>query len=868
MSSFSPSSSSRPPSRILFSIASSLLIGVGRAATFPNVTTTTMSSGSVNNSSSNATAMFKDVSAVLSLPLRRVESRGVGTPSLARRYFATEVLGVYGAAYFAELTIGTDAANPQTVDVLIDTGSFELWVNPNCSATDVTEYCEAFGHYDPTLSSTAQDLGTGFGIEYGEGSASGSYYTDDVFISGARIQDQQFGVSNSSSDVWFGILGLGRGQGGGVIDYPSVVDSLDAQGYTNSKLFSLDLGGQNAPSAAVTGEMVFGGVDTNKYVGNLAKIPTDPSDPHYAVTLTSLTLNPDPNTNAPVSRRQSPPITDPSFPLSVVVDSGTTLSLLPESLVSAIAAQFPGAQSDDNGGYTVPCDLRNGTGTVDFGFAGDGGSTVTITVGYSDFIWYGGDSCFLGVWYTEDIGVWILGDTFLRGAYVTFDQDNNALYMAEYVPCGDGSNLVPVPAGPDAAANIPGSCDTPTVAQRLPVATTTLEGGGIDPDCTDSPMLPPPASTVDRAVPGPNSPDFRDEDCDENESEEHRFAYSMDYSIGYSMGETFTASETFTSTFYRHFEYTMSEQVMTSHEMVVTTYCPGDIVTPPAPVSLPTPAAAKIETTPTTIATQTRPEIDVTRVAATVTQTLVTTERCETNTYTITSCDSVSAAGCTVGAITTEMVTILETVHVLAQQNPSLGLSTFPMSPPTFTPSVSVSVSLPHDFNPSYPTPQFSAAPSITTTTRSTSLPAPAPAQEQPQGQQLPQQQQQQQQRPQQQHPTISPGTTINNLTWTFTNTTAPNNAIAGIPNFASSNNNNSSNSNSNTTINAGIAVATPTRPNPNVYSYSRTSTATPAGQSTYTIPIASSGAGRRGTGMGMGMGMVAVAALVWGVVL
>lgn len=65
----------------------------------------------------------------------------------------------------------------------------------------------------------------------------------------------------------------------------------------------------------------------------------------------------------------------------------------------------------------MPCDLRNGTGTVDFAFAGDGGSTVTITVGYSDFIWYGGDSCFLGVWYTEDIGVWILGDTFLRGAY-------------------------------------------------------------------------------------------------------------------------------------------------------------------------------------------------------------------------------------------------------------------------------------------------------------------------------------------------------------------------------------------------------------------------------------------------------------------
>jgi hypothetical protein len=31
--------------------------------------------------------------------------------------------------------------------------------------------------------------------------------------------------------------------------------------------------------AAITGEMVFGGVDTNKYAGLLHKVPTDPSDP-------------------------------------------------------------------------------------------------------------------------------------------------------------------------------------------------------------------------------------------------------------------------------------------------------------------------------------------------------------------------------------------------------------------------------------------------------------------------------------------------------------------------------------------------------------------------------------------------------------
>lgn len=65
---------------------------------------------------------------------------------------------------------------------------------------------------------------------------------------GAMVEDQQFGVSTQSSDVWFGILGLGRGEGNGIMDYPSVVDQLATQGYTDSKLFSLDLGGQPGPT--------------------------------------------------------------------------------------------------------------------------------------------------------------------------------------------------------------------------------------------------------------------------------------------------------------------------------------------------------------------------------------------------------------------------------------------------------------------------------------------------------------------------------------------------------------------------------------------------------------------------------------------
>ncbi|KAJ2984885.1 hypothetical protein NUW58_g5823 [Xylaria curta] len=199
----------------------------------------------------------RDSAQVLTIPLKRFNHRGVVTPSIAKRLARTKIFGVYGAAYLAELTMGTSTdGNKQVIDVLIDTGSFELWVNPNCSTSNVPDFCKAFGHYDPALSSTSQKLDKGFGIKYGSGQVMGAYYTDDIYISGSigvrilswevgsRIKGQQFGVANTSEVVWFGIMGLGHGQGNGFIDYPLVIDSLAAQGLTNTKLFSMDLGKQ------------------------------------------------------------------------------------------------------------------------------------------------------------------------------------------------------------------------------------------------------------------------------------------------------------------------------------------------------------------------------------------------------------------------------------------------------------------------------------------------------------------------------------------------------------------------------------------------------------------------------------------------
>lgn len=88
------------------------------------------------------------------------------------------------------MAIGTGKdGKRQVVDVLIDTGSFELWVDPVCSASNVPDFCNAFGRYDPALSTTSRKVGDRrFTIKYGSGQATGDYYKDDIYISGELNQ--------------------------------------------------------------------------------------------------------------------------------------------------------------------------------------------------------------------------------------------------------------------------------------------------------------------------------------------------------------------------------------------------------------------------------------------------------------------------------------------------------------------------------------------------------------------------------------------------------------------------------------------------------------------------------------------------------
>jgi hypothetical protein len=132
----------------------------------------------------------------------------------------------------------TLGSNSQPVSVQLDTGSIELWVDPNCANSQLPAFCDTLPRYDPTTSSTSIEYVNVFEVTYGSGSVSGQYYQDTVSAGAASVPGEFFGVAATSETVAFGILGIGPAP---YIGYYPFIYSLANQGSIAKAAFSLDL---------------------------------------------------------------------------------------------------------------------------------------------------------------------------------------------------------------------------------------------------------------------------------------------------------------------------------------------------------------------------------------------------------------------------------------------------------------------------------------------------------------------------------------------------------------------------------------------------------------------------------------------------
>ncbi|KAL3455642.1 acid protease [Aspergillus heterothallicus] len=369
--------------------------------------------------------------------------------------------------YFCNLTIGTPE---QSLRLILDTGSSDLW----CNAVNSTlcssrrDPCQTSGTYDPDSSSSYAYVSSDFNITYADGSgAAGVYANDTIHIGGVTIRDFQFGIGYTSSSAE-GVLGIGypsnEAQVGRFGDktYPNLPRSLVEDGVIQSSAYSLWLNDLDAN----TGSILFGGVDTEKYHGDLQTLPIQTVNGGYSelvIALTAISLD---------MESKNHDLSSDALPAAVLLDSGSSLSYLPDSIVEGIYNDVGVTYESSTGAGYAPCSLAHENINITFTF-----SSPAITVGINELIIDAGDlrfsngerACIFGIVPSGE-STNVLGDTFLRSAYVVYDLANNEISIANTRFNATKSNILEIQTGEGAVPN----------ATRVanPVTSVVADGSG------------------------------------------------------------------------------------------------------------------------------------------------------------------------------------------------------------------------------------------------------------------------------------------------------------------------------------------------------------------------------------------------------
>lgn len=306
-----------------------------------------------------------------------------------------------------------------------------MWVNtPDSKLCSLPrDPCEQAGTYDRDDSSTSKVVSEGFNISYADGSgAAGDYVTDTFRIGSANLSDFQFGIGDTSSSQR-GILGLGYALNEVQVlserkdTYDNLPLKLAADGHIKSPAYSVYLNDFEASR----GSILFGGIDQSRFQGDLATLPVQSEAGLYQrflVTLTKVEVGDD--------------TVEDDLALAVLLDSGTSITYLPDDMAADIFERVGAEYSESQGLAFIPCSARSASEPLRFTF-----SDPVIEVSMSELVLdvagvTRGQSllneeeevCMFGIGLAEE-GPIVLGDTFMRSAYVVFDLENNEISLAQ-----------------------------------------------------------------------------------------------------------------------------------------------------------------------------------------------------------------------------------------------------------------------------------------------------------------------------------------------------------------------------------------------------------------------------------------------------
>ncbi|KAI7864807.1 aspartic peptidase domain-containing protein [Spinellus fusiger] len=293
-------------------------------------------------------------SRMLSIPFQILDRKGGGISNWSRQKLGDIVntpLENIDLAYLINVSIGTP---PQPFTLLLDTGSSTTWV----SGKGCGHYCGLPIHtYDKTNSSTYQSSDLVFNIRYGEGFAKGVYAKDTLLLNGVSVPDINFAISDFNDGELTtngadGIIGIGPdnltvyNNPNGVV-VPTIITVMHQQDIIEKNLFSVyfqPIQDFSSYLSRVNGEITFGGVNLERIKGDVYYMPLTTSQDfqdYWAADIDAIYV-----------RDKSVPITPG---LSGLLDTGSTLVMLPEKVIQSIFSNIRGIRRDFSGQYIVPC---------------------------------------------------------------------------------------------------------------------------------------------------------------------------------------------------------------------------------------------------------------------------------------------------------------------------------------------------------------------------------------------------------------------------------------------------------------------------------------------------------------------------------
>ncbi|KAK1224052.1 hypothetical protein PQX77_008382, partial [Marasmius sp. AFHP31] len=327
--------------------------------------------------------------------------------------------------YFCEAFFGTP---PRRFKLLVDTGSADLWVpGENCRGyNESTPGCGPHASIGHNSSSSFRDTQDVFFIVYGSGHVLGLMATDHLSIANLTVENFRFGATEkesrsviSANIPWDGILGLAQPDLARQPNGIQFIDALMNTSQISEPITSFKIPRHlDAEKEGSEGEMTIGGMNPEKY--------------HEDTVVTMKNVNNKGFWEAPIDG-----LSINGFEVewvtnnrSGVLDTGTSLVVMPPSDAYAIHSLIPGAHYDGKfRHWTVPCTANT---SMSIGFGG-----TSFWIDPRDLVFdvpINETTCYSGI-AEGDLGlgetVWLVGDTILKNVYLSLNRAKDEISMAE-----------------------------------------------------------------------------------------------------------------------------------------------------------------------------------------------------------------------------------------------------------------------------------------------------------------------------------------------------------------------------------------------------------------------------------------------------